>query len=48
MQDFEGRVAVVIRNEQFWVTTTNDFDGAVRARMAGILDRRNPEMPPLP
>lgn len=46
-----GDVATIvlegIRNEQFWITTTNEFDGAIRGRMERILERRNPEMPGL-
>jgi NAD(P)-dependent dehydrogenase (short-subunit alcohol dehydrogenase family) len=33
-----------IRKEQFWILTTDEFDGAVRGRVDGILARRNPEL----
>jgi NAD(P)-dependent dehydrogenase (short-subunit alcohol dehydrogenase family) len=47
-EEVAGIVLDAIRTKRFWVTTTNDFDEAVRARMEGILERRNPEMPALP
>ena len=31
-----------IRDEQFWVLTHTDYDGAIRDRMEGILNRTNP------
>jgi NAD(P)-dependent dehydrogenase (short-subunit alcohol dehydrogenase family) len=31
-----------IRDEQFWILTHDDYDGNVRARMEGILNRTNP------
>jgi len=36
-----------IRNEQFWILTTHEFDEAIRGRVEGILERRNPEIPRL-
>jgi NAD(P)-dependent dehydrogenase (short-subunit alcohol dehydrogenase family) len=34
-----------IRSEQFWITTTDEFDDILRSRMDGIMARTNPEMP---
>lgn len=36
-----------IRNEQFWILTTDEFDSAIRSRGEGILERRNPDLPQL-
>jgi hypothetical protein len=36
-----------IRNEQFWILTTHDFDEAIRGRVEGILEQRSPEIPRL-
>jgi NAD(P)-dependent dehydrogenase (short-subunit alcohol dehydrogenase family) len=47
-EEVAGFVVDAIRNEQFWIITTNEFDGALRSRGEGIVERRNPEMPALP
>jgi NAD(P)-dependent dehydrogenase (short-subunit alcohol dehydrogenase family) len=38
-------VLEAIRNEQFWITTTDEFDDIVRTRHEGIMSRTNPVMP---
>ena len=41
-----GIVLEAIRNDQFWITTTDEFDNAVRARHDSILARANPSLAP--
>lgn len=40
--DVAGIVLEAIQNDQFWITTTDEFDAVVRARHDGILARSNP------
>jgi NAD(P)-dependent dehydrogenase (short-subunit alcohol dehydrogenase family) len=37
-----------IRDERFWILTSNQFDTAIQLRMEGILNRTNPVLPRLP
>jgi hypothetical protein len=34
-----------IRDEQFWITTTDEFDDILKTRLDGIMARTNPVMP---
>jgi NAD(P)-dependent dehydrogenase (short-subunit alcohol dehydrogenase family) len=36
-----------IREERFWITTTDEFDEPIRGRVEQLLERRNPELPSL-
>jgi short-subunit dehydrogenase len=36
------RVFEAIRADQFWILTHSEFDAAIRARVDGMLERRNP------
>jgi NAD(P)-dependent dehydrogenase (short-subunit alcohol dehydrogenase family) len=42
--DVAGIVLEAIRSDQFWITTTDEFDAVVRARHDGILARSNPPL----
>ncbi len=41
-EEVADRVLKAIREEQFYILTHDEFDGAIRTRMEGILARRNP------
>jgi NAD(P)-dependent dehydrogenase (short-subunit alcohol dehydrogenase family) len=42
--DVGGMVLDAIREERFWITTTDEMDDLVRTRLEGFLARRNPEL----
>jgi NAD(P)-dependent dehydrogenase (short-subunit alcohol dehydrogenase family) len=42
--DVAGMVLDAIREERFWITTTDEMDELVRTRLEGFLARRNPEL----
>jgi NAD(P)-dependent dehydrogenase (short-subunit alcohol dehydrogenase family) len=46
-EEVGGMVVDAVRNEKFWILTTNEFDSYIRARGEGILERSNPAMPGL-
>lgn len=45
-EEVANRVLSAIRDEQFYILTHDEYDGAIRTRMEGILARRNPGAAP--
>ena len=41
-----GMVVDSIREDRFWIVTTDEFDAAIRARGDSISGRSNPPLPP--
>ena len=43
-EEVAGIVVEAIREEQFWITTTDEFDFVIKSRVDNLLARRNPEV----